>query len=144
MIARTLCVVLLSLCMACSKADDSDRLSRELVELFDMPGHIARSMETAMQHPSLTLDPAAIEQVIQEVYALPEWAQAQQAEADLYAELFTDEELRALLTFFKTPAGRTYLENAPTMWGRRAIIYAKLAEVISEMQPGRETTEDEQ
>lgn len=99
-------------------------------------------MKTVMPHPSATLDPAAIEPVLQEVYASPEWAQAQQAEADLYAELFTDEELRALLKFFQTPAGRTYLENAPTMWGRRAIIYAKLAAAISEFQPERETTED--
>jgi hypothetical protein len=55
-------------------------------------------------------------------------AEAKTAFAELYAEAFTEADLRALTTFFRTPLGRRVAEIQPKLAERGAEVGRKLAE----------------
>jgi hypothetical protein len=54
-------------------------------------------------------------QVIEEEFAWEKWRDQY---ARFYAETFTEPELKELLTFYRSPAGRTYVEKSPQIQQR--------------------------
>lgn len=63
------------------------------------------------------------------------WAEMGAAMTELYAETFSESELRAYVAFYRTPAGRTLAERAPELTQRGAKIGAEVsARYMAELQ----------
>lgn len=90
-----------------------------------MEGQIRHNVEGSIDRRP-AIDSSLVAKELDALFAGKEWKDAQRQEAESYAELFTETELREIISFFKTPAGQTYLKNYPAIIGRRAEIYYNL------------------
>ena len=87
-----------------------------VLRLYDafLPQFGAQVRQNTVTRPELTKD---LDQVLEALK--PELEQQKQAIVDttlrFYSSAFTEAELKELITFFKTPAGQKYLQNAPRL-----------------------------
>ncbi len=59
--------------------------------------------------------------------------------AEIYSDAFTEEEVRAIITFYKTPAGKTMLEKQPViMQNLMAAMQKKMSVVVPKIQQALE------
>lgn len=62
------------------------------------------------------------------------WEQLKPAYVKLYAETFTEEEVSAILDFYRTPAGKALTEKTPDMMSKsNAIVQEKVTALIPEV-----------
>ena len=87
-----------------------------VLRLYDafLPQFGAQLRQNAVTRPEITKD---LDQVLDTLK--PELEQQKQAIVDttlqFYTTAFTEPELKELITFFKTPVGQKYLQNAPRL-----------------------------
>lgn len=130
--------------------DSHIALGRELAVLagvtaaFDriMPQFTAQIRQVTVTRPELAKD---LDQVLDAMK--PELEQQKQemitATARIYAAALTEAELKDVVTFFKTPAGRKYLDVTPRTLDQVAAEMQRWAERLSQSVMGRVRTEME-
>ncbi len=63
------------------------------------------------------------------------WDNLKEDYISIYAETFTEEELKGLVTFYKSPVGRKFIEKQPELMKRTMeISQEKMMELIPKMQ----------
>ena len=63
------------------------------------------------------------------------WKALKPEYVDLYAQAFTDEELRGLVEFYRSPVGKRLVEKTPELTTRSMqLIQARLAKVLPQIQ----------
>lgn len=114
-------------------------LAREVVNitgvsaLFDafLPQFGAQIRQNMVTRPELTKD---LDQVLDKLN--PELEQQKQVMVDLsaryFANRFTEAELKELITFFKTPLGQKYLDNAPRILDALAVETQRWTSVVAQ------------
>jgi hypothetical protein len=60
------------------------------------------------------------------------WEKFKPAIVQIYAEVYTDEELDGILAFYRSPAGRAMLEKMPQLMSRTMAVAQKL---MGDIQP---------
>ncbi len=63
------------------------------------------------------------------------WDKIKDDYISIYAETFTEDELRAVSAFYRTPAGRTYIRKMPVLMKKSlALSQRKMPEILGRMQ----------
>jgi hypothetical protein len=107
---------------AATHTSDSRRMAaaRELVEALNMQKVIDRSMETMLrlqvqQNPQL----GQFADVMREFFGkYMTWAALRDSYAQIYADMFTEPELRDMLAFYRSPTGRKLADVTPDLMER--------------------------
>lgn len=129
--------VMTVLCGTAAMAADAARtdLANELVKVMDLEGQMQRSMEMikkqmpgniAMQQKAMGMTNEAATKMAADAYAKsfdaifsgPEFKELQGQMATIYAEVFTEDELKGAIDFFQTPAGKAFVEKQPQVMER--------------------------
>lgn len=80
---------------------------------------LVNAILTPLVEGQMRIDPGEAQQLVQKISDLFAqeftWDKLKQDYTNLYAEMFSDDELRALIAFFKTPAGKKYVERSPEL-----------------------------
>jgi uncharacterized protein len=125
--------VLALLCVSFSaRADEASRRAKakEMLSLLHMDQMMAQMMDGMTQQMSAMTkqmgggsvrpeDQAKLDEfqkkVLQLIEAQVSWKSLEPEYVDLYAKEFTDEQLDAIVTFYKSPAGVAMVEKLPTL-----------------------------
>lgn len=130
-------LLLLPAAVAQAGQDERRKLAGELLECMKFERNmeqsfaVARQMQMA-QVKSMTLstfDAKAAKEVRERAmnYLQQElsWKNLKEEFVTAYAEVFTEEELAGLVAFYKSPAGKSYVEKVPTLMQRSGEITQK-------------------
>ncbi|MBD0318704.1 MAG: DUF2059 domain-containing protein [Gemmatimonadetes bacterium] len=104
--------------------------ARELTDAVNVRGATAAGIEIMMEtqieaNPAMAPYRAVMLDWARDIFSSDE---AQDAFSRLYAELFPEEDLRALTAFFRTPVGRRLADSQGSLARRGAEVGRKLAE----------------
>jgi hypothetical protein len=104
--------------------------AREYLEAVHVQQLAAAGVEVSLEqqiraNPAMEPYRAAMKEWARELFGS---AEAKTAFAELYAEAFSEADLRALTTFFRTPLGQRVAEIQPKLAERGAEVGRKLAE----------------
>lgn len=133
---RTLLIVLLTAAMSCAAfGQDAARqaLAEELMKAMDIEGQMQKSIEVLKQAM-----PAQMEQTrkamgvtnmppppsdmfsktMDAIFSGSEWKELQGEMARIYAEVFSAEELKGITDFYKSSAGKAFLDKQPEIMRR--------------------------
>ena len=125
--------LLLGLCLVSTVRADEASHRKTVLQLFDvldMNRIMNASMETALQvqlqaNPSV----APYQDVLRKFFTkYMSWASLKDAIADLYMKTFREDELKQIVAFYKTPAGKKTITELPTLMQQGAQIAARRME----------------
>lgn len=135
--AHAIAVLLLAILPAFAGQEEKRKLAAELLKRMKFERNmeqsfaVARQMQMA-QLKSMTLsnfDAAAARDVREKAmnYLQQElsWKNLKEEFVTAYADVFTEDELRGLVEFYKSPAGQSYVEKVPTLMQRSGEITQK-------------------
>lgn len=105
-------------------------LARELTTLMDLAGNASVGVDVMLdamqtQNPELAQFRAVLQRWMRQIFTSEE---ASVAFARLYAETFTEAELRDILTFMRTPSGRRFAAAQGELTRRGGEVGKRLAE----------------
>jgi uncharacterized protein len=119
-------------------------LAEELMTLFQ----IDKNMDAALQQVGKMREQMAAtkdqtpeakakqqqmsEAINKEIKSVMSWEKIKPMFISIYAETFTAEELQGMITFFKSPLGRKWIEKQPQL---QMATMQKMQAVVMEMQP---------
>ncbi len=141
---------------AFAQQTERQKLSEELLVLLDIPKNIQQSfemvkkmipgqMEKMGEMTGQKKDPAAMAAAADQQTSMIDmiakemsWDNMKDEFVNLYAETFTEEELKGLIEFYQSPAGRKFIEKQPELM-RRSMemnqrVMMKIMPKIQEMQ----------
>jgi len=124
-----------ALCVGSSQAQDPSRHAKaeELLTLMNMQENIEKSfamvkkmipaqMEKMKQATGQTNTPSNVsaqtDKVMELISQELSWEKMKESYIALYADTFTDDELQAIISFYKSPAGQTLIKKQPELMKR--------------------------
>jgi hypothetical protein len=142
-------LVLVALCIPAGLASDQDK--RALVEEMLTVTKPEKMMDQAMQQASAMMQhqmqamnvPADMkpkaDQMSQEMMSYVkeklDWATLKPQFVEIYMDVFTEDELRSVVTFYKSPAGQALLNKMPQLMQRTmTMMQAQMADLPQRMQ----------
>jgi uncharacterized protein len=121
---RTSCLAVVALLMAAAPVTRNDRTHRQAAEELFKVMSIDKQMENAMDQ-TLTMQiktqPALVpyKEVMRKFFAKHiSYAALKDDLIKIYTEEFTEEELRQIVAFYRTPAGKKLVEKSPALLGK--------------------------
>ena len=113
---------------AFADAASKQALADQLMVVMDVRGQLLKSMEVLKQSlpgqmgkirpapgapDSSTNHEDVLDKTLDALFAGPEWEQVQQEMAGIYADVFSEAELKGLNEFYASPIGKAYLSKQP-------------------------------
>ena len=143
----TLAVGMLAATICMAESQTKQALAGELLKAMDFQGQLEKSMEVMkeampqqMEHNRrmMGVTNAAAKadaengfgQVFEAIFSSPEWKQMEQEMARVYADVFTEKEMTALIAFFNTPEGKSYIQKQPEIMKRSMALNQKMMMTI--------------
>ncbi len=134
-------VVLMSCAAVFAQDPARQALAEELMKAMDVEGQMQKSldmmkkmmpaqMEQTRKAMGVTNAPPQaadlFEKTMDAIFSGPEWKNLQQEMARIYAEVFTADELTGIADFYRSSAGRAFLEKQPEIMQRSMEINQKM------------------
>ena len=136
---KMILVVLMLGCLPVFAEENRMKLAEELLIAMDMEKSIQASLEMAKGAQAAQLrqlgamnasnSARAMEQqnAIMDIIAKEmSWTKIKGDMASIYAQTFTDEELKGLIEFYKGPVGRKFIEKQPELMQRQMQVTQKM------------------
>ena len=116
-------------------------LADELMRVMDVQGQMEKSMEVlkrtlpeqarqtqqAMGVTNASADTTDLYQkTLDAIFSGPEWQQIQKEMATIYAEVFTEDDLKGIIEFYKSPAGKAFLDKQPEIMQKSMQVNQKM------------------
>ena len=134
-----------TLCTAESKTKEA--LAADLLKAMDFQGQLEKSMGVlreampeqmeqnmkAMGQTNATAATAAKDgftKAFDAIFSSPEWKAIEKEMALVYADVFTEKEMTALIAFFNTPEGKAYVQKQPEIMKRSMALNQKMMMTI--------------
>ena len=148
-LSRIILVTALLLPSAATAADQDNRkaLAEELVSIMQPEKMVNQTMEqvsAVMKQQMQSMDiPASMkaetDRMAQEMMAYVkeklDWSKLKPQYVDMYADVFTEDELRQVVTFYKSPGGQAFLNKTPQLMQRSmAMMQGVLSDLPQRMQ----------
>ena len=129
-------------CAGNLRAQDSKQaLADELTKLMNIQGQLQKTIDVLKQ----TM-PAQMEQTraamgvtnappgstddfnktMDAIFAAPEWKELEHEMAAIYADTFSEDELKGIIEFYKSPAGQAFIQKQPEIMKRSMAINQKM------------------
>jgi uncharacterized protein len=121
---RTSCLAVVALLMAAAPVTRNDRTHRQAAEELFKVMSIDKQMENAMDQTmtmQIKMQPALVpyKGVMRKFFAKHiSYAALKDDLIKIYTEEFTEEELRQVVAFYRTPAGKKLVEKSPALLGK--------------------------
>ena len=148
-------IAVLTLSSLAHAADDRAAAAETLMNLFNVESSYETSMEQVMEMSLKMIDhqdlsaaekidaKKAVKASMEATLARFEWKTMKSMFVEIYAEVFTLEEIEGLITFYETPLGRTFIAKQPeltaaTMHKMQGVMRDLLPKIQTEVQEALE------
>ncbi len=138
---KTIAVIMIGLSILIGSAQAQEetklKLADKLLIVMEMQKTIEQSFGAATQMmPNQANMPPEAQEVMNMIIKELSWENIKADYIELYAEVFTEDELKGLINFYESPIGKAYIKKQPELTQKSMMLSQKMMMKVMPKLPG--------